>query len=400
MLNQALGGPAIGDAFFDRDHETTAYWRGLATDNLLLLAPRRVGKTSVMKRMEQQSRELGDMGLIPVFLDVSACGSEMSFVEELYRAVLAGSPDSLVWNRIQESGLGKFVRRVSKLGVTGLTLELVPGDTHWERLGEELAQVLSTMERRWLILIDELPVFLLRRLGQDETENRQRIKNFLYWLRRLRQEYRSVRWLLAGSVGLDTVARRLRISDSINDLLVVTLDAFDARTADAFLEELAKSYNVNLTPEVRRYIVQRSGWPLPYFLQLVFGELRNVQKPVAVSDVDAAVAVLLDVAHRNYFAHWDERLDDELGRPDAGYAKAILNTCCRAPEGASHSVIDAALSASMLEPGAREERLRALLDVLERDGYLIERDFRWLFRFPLLREYWVRRVAPPLESRT
>ena len=193
MLNQALGTPAIGNAFFDRHDDLEAYWRGLATDNLLLLAPRRVGKTSVMRKMEQQARDLGDLGFIPVFLDVSACASEMSFVEELYRAILDCSPDASLWSRIQESGLGKFVRRVNKIGAKGVTLELVPADARWERLGEELTRVLAKFGRRWLILIDELPVFLLKRLGQDEPEGRQRIKNFLYWMRRLRQQHNDVR---------------------------------------------------------------------------------------------------------------------------------------------------------------------------------------------------------------
>ena len=87
-----------------------------------------------------------------------------------------------------------------------------------------------------------------------------------------------------------------------------------------------------------------------------------------------------------------------LGQPDAGFAETILNACCRAPEGASRSVLESCLAASLADPQAREEKLKAILDILERDGCLIEQRPRYLFRFPLLREYWVRRVAPPLES--
>jgi len=35
-----------------------------------------------------------------------------------------------------------------------------------------------------------------------------------------------------------------------------------------------------------------------------------------------------------------------------------------------------------------------LLDTLESDGYLVEHDGRFVFRSPLLREFWVRRVLP------
>ncbi|MDQ3773238.1 MAG: hypothetical protein M3461_02095 [Pseudomonadota bacterium] len=44
-----MTGPVVrGEDFFDREHEQARFWRDLETDNLLLLAPRRVGKTSLM----------------------------------------------------------------------------------------------------------------------------------------------------------------------------------------------------------------------------------------------------------------------------------------------------------------------------------------------------------------
>ena len=68
-------------------------------------------------------------------------------------------------------------------------------------------------------MIDELPVFVLKLLAEDETA--ARAKNFLYWMRGLRTGEVSsdqIRWLIAGSIGLDTVTRRLNLADTINDL--------------------------------------------------------------------------------------------------------------------------------------------------------------------------------------
>jgi hypothetical protein len=57
-----------------------------------------------------------------------------------------------------------------------------------------------------------------------------------------------------------------------------------------------------------------------------------------------------------------------------------------------------ALAKAIADPAHREDKLRYLLEVFQNDGYLVE-DGGWRFRSPLLREYWLRRVAPPEETR-
>ncbi len=44
MLKNAIGKPVRGDSFFDREAEQRQLWRILDADDILLLAPRRVGK--------------------------------------------------------------------------------------------------------------------------------------------------------------------------------------------------------------------------------------------------------------------------------------------------------------------------------------------------------------------
>jgi AAA+ ATPase superfamily predicted ATPase len=169
----------------------TTFWGDLETDNILLLAPRRVGKTSLMRKM---SEDAGGQGMNPVFVDVSDCADELSFVERLYAAVLANNSGDLLWNHIKESWLGKTIQRVQKAGGAGFNIEFKSVEAAWSRLGEELAGALCKLEGRWLIQIDELPVFLLKLLNHDEPAARDRVREFLYWLRRLRLEFGEVRW--------------------------------------------------------------------------------------------------------------------------------------------------------------------------------------------------------------
>jgi uncharacterized protein len=263
-------------------------------------------------------------------------------------------------------------------------------------LGEELADALSKLDGRWLIQVDELPVFVLKLLNQDQPTERARVREFLYWMRRLRQEYSGVRWVLAGSIGLDTVTARLNIADAINDLRIENLGAFDEPTAEAMLAALAATHQVDLSEAVRKYIVARTGWPAPYYLQLIFHETRDLHRTVTETDVTHAIEDLL--GHRNYFDYWRQRLYDELGRPDADYAIALLHHCCRTPDGSARSTLNLSLASTIPDIRAREDKLRYLLDVLLNDGYLVEEQNRWRFRSPLLREFWLRRLAPPVDT--
>jgi uncharacterized protein len=387
-MRNVTGAVAEGDDFFDRVREIESFWADLESDSLLLLAPRRVGKTSLMRKMGEQA--LG-RGYSPIFVDVSDCPDELCFVQRLYRTVLETDEGNRLWLRMKDSWLGRTIQRVQKVGGYGFSVEFGQTESAWARQGEEFVDALSRLEGRWLVQVDELPVFLLKLLAPDDS--RSRVREFLYWLRRVRQQFSGIRWFLAGSIGLDTVAARLNMADAINDLRIVTLGAFEAETADALLARLADAYGVELSQDVRQHIVTSAGWPAPYYLQLIFHGIRR-KRAATVADVDAAIDNLLGPQHRNYFDYWRQRLFEELGTPDAQYAIRLLNAACRMPAGVSRTVLSHTLAESLADPRAREEKLRYVLDVLRNDGYLVQAKNRWSFQFPLLREYWLRRVAP------
>lgn len=75
-----VGNPAISDDFFNRHEEIQRILRDIYRDNLLLKAPRRYGKTSIMREVERRFKEKGHLCL---FLDVHAVDSSREFLFEL-----------------------------------------------------------------------------------------------------------------------------------------------------------------------------------------------------------------------------------------------------------------------------------------------------------------------------
>ena len=227
-----------------------------------------------------------------------------------------------------------------------------------------------------------------------------RTRHFMGWLRELRvgpHAATSIRWFLAGSIGLDTVTRRSRVGDTINDLQLITnFGPFDPETADAFLDALGKSYRLELTPEIKEYIRRRVGWLIPYHLQVLFSELRahcdDGRVPASVQAVDQAYETLLSPAKRNTFDFWEQRLARELGSPEDRYAMALVNAAAREDYGVTRNAMSHLLAAMISDLDERDRQLHFLLDVLQSDGYLARDGERFRFQSSLLREFWLRRV--------
>lgn len=396
MVANVTGKPVQHDNFFDRERELQKLWHHLANDDVLLLAPRRVGKTSIMYRLRERAPS---KNVVASYLSVADADSELGFIRQLHEAIIAIEPARLRVEKLADTGAGQFFRRIKKVGVLGVSVELSDSVAdHWRQVGEALIGALAETESHALLLVDELPVFVLALARQDPSG--ARAADFLSWLRKLREApgtTERVRWLLAGSIGLDTVARRLRISKTIGDLYVYNdLGPFARDTALSFLDALAQTYVLPLPDDVKQRICDRIEWLLPYHLQLVFSELRDHCGDHRCAVTAEVVDVVYDkiLAKRPYFDHWEQRLHEELGEADARQAIDLLNAAARDKNGASITTLQATLGKHIQDLDARDEKLTYLLDVLRGDGYLTAAGDRLFFSSPLLRDYWARRVAP------
>jgi hypothetical protein len=398
MLTNQLGRPVRGEDFFDREDKLNQIWQLLHdSNNLLLLAPRRVGKTSLMTRLGAQAAQ---HGFREVFVSVADINSELTFIKRLYKAIQQLPEGKDLMSRISKGSVSRYLKRIRKIGIGTGTFELADdAQQHWTELGDALAAALGESKVRWLLLIDELPIFVLSLVQQDPSTARAR--QFLAWLRELRvgpTSTSSIRWLLAGSIGLDTVTRRAQIGDTINDLYPVTnFGPFTPPIADEFLTELGRSYNMDLPHEVKTHVCQRVGWLIPYHLQILFAELRthcdDRRVAPSIAAVDQAYESLLSPAKRNLFDFWEQRLTRELGPPEDKLALAVVNAAAHDRDGATRATLEQVLATKIKDLDERDQQLHFLLDVLQSDGYLIEDGDRYRFRSSLLREFWLRRVA-------
>lgn len=385
------GRPVRDGNFYGRSKDVARLWARLETDHVLLTAPRRVGKTSLMFALEHQQPP-GWFGA--VYFTAENAVDELDFIAKLYAQIAKAPRCEHVAAALKSRNWASKVGNIAGLSAAGLAIELRDAaPAGWSVLAAELQDAVCGLppQGRLLIMVDELPVFLLRLLESDP----QRAHDFLSWFRAFRQgrpeRSDDVRWLLAGSIGLAPLARRQRWSKLINDLQPLTVDALEPAAAEGLIVGLAERYRLDLTLEGRATALRRVGWPIPYFLQLLVAELRGLPAaPIDGEAVETAFRRLLTVGSTKHFAPWWERLHDELGATDASAARAVLTACAQDPAGALPPVIVAAVEGHWSE-AERDERRSALLETLEHDGYLTSDGTRWRFRSPLLREAWLAR---------
>jgi uncharacterized protein len=395
-MKNITGSPVEDDDFFDRPLDLDRVQRELEKrESLLLTAPRRVGKTSFVLRLCTLEREADRCA---VYLNVEGCHDELAFAEKLIDGLSESglhpeplSRVSLLFRRARQALSGL------RVGAAGVDLEMGgTEDPDHSTLGRAVESIFRKIEsggKPVLLVIDEMPELLLA-LSRDD-HGTERVSRLLHWLRALRQTHRRhIRWIFLGSIGLDSFVDDRNLRKAINDLIPLTLEALDEKEAHLFLSRLGDSNGLTLAADQRALIIDRVGWPLPHHLQIVFHALVDSgAKQADAAAVEAAFAHLLRPENLSQFDTWRQRLEEQFNASDAKAAKDILRHLCRHPDGRKRSHILNALMITRKEadPTAVEEQLARLLQILQRDGYLLESNGRYTFRSFLLREYWHRR---------
>lgn len=387
-MDNIAGSPVEGENFFGRNDIAQHLRQILDHDDILLLGPRRIGKTSLARAVMAITRKDGWKAIEIV---VASCIDEKGFLDklegELKKAI--DSRAGKLWDGVREKfgALGKRIKSL-KFGGFGATAEvgLAGSDADdWITVGNELLALLGELDDRWLIYVDELPIMLFNIIRQDQTGGVLRVRRFLDWFRndvRALAGAGKVRWLISGSVGLDTLVQEHGMADTINSLNHQNLPPFTDPLACQLIRELATSYKITLDDNAVRQLVDAVSWPQPYYLQIAFQQLRSLIAASPATPPQDLIETAIDqiiqpgVGADNDFHHWEKRLDMQLAPPLAALAKALLAQSAARPGGTrAENLLD---TVQQRHPGASDDEARALFvrlrDILLRDAYWLADD--------------------------
>lgn len=175
---------------------------------------------------------------------------------------------------------------------------------------------------------------------------------------------------------------------TINDLVPFDFDALSYNEANGLVNALAESEQIAFNPEMTAYLLEKIEWHIPYFIQLLFTNIKNYKEArnaVTKEMIDDAFEKL---AHAEGFSTWSERLSEYNGE-EMG-ARLLLKELCRADNGLTRNqLLNIYAQYTGDNPVKSDEKLSLILNMIEHDGYImrVNGGIR-RFRSPLLRKWW------------
>lgn len=367
--------------------------------SVIVEAPRRFGKTSVIKELIRQENvkqdEKREFNIL--YLELEGEETINAFCIRLFSELLELYSFRKRFN-ILKNNLGDFwntfASRFKKIGLPGIELELKEKTrdynlARWKEKIEPLIRGLDSFGQKTVIVFDEFPDMLLNFKKEDESSFKETTNSLTAWLRSLRQiqgDESKYRFVFCGSIHLRKTLEEIGLSKRINDLETFRIPPIDEDDAQALIECLVKTYSIKVEPDARAYMILKVINGSLYFGQILVKALRDTnEKNFSTDRVKAIYETLLREGDHD-LAHYYSRLEDYLKKPgEKECSDIILKQLCA---GASH---EQDIYDSLLVETCTYEQFQSVVNRLIYEGY-ITRDTKdnskIRFVAPLLQDWW------------
>ncbi len=397
-LKRALGNWVEGDRFWDREAELELLLEYLEEGaHLLIVAQRRIGKTSLMR---EAARRLGER-FICLQVDLQKSHSPADAIVELS---IATRPHGSLWRKTKDvfsNVLGKAAGVVESLQLDDLTVTLRSGVTagDWQAKGDRLFETLTSAEKEVVVFLDEVPILVNRILHGDDfqitPERRRETDAFMSWLRDncIRHQGKA-RVVVTGSIGIEPILRSAGLSATLNVLTPFELSPWSREAATGCLEALANGYGLEFQPGAIEALLDHIGVCIPHHVQMFFDNLYRTarQRKSTTIDQDLVDQVyahnMLSIRGHAELSHLEERLKLVLGPSVHPLALDLLTEAAVVGDLTREAAVG--LAREHLSGDEKpEEEVREILGILEHDGYLRQQpEGSYGFVSKLLKDWW------------
>lgn len=387
-MQNCVGQAVRGNNFWKRENELAAIWDAIETgSHILLAAPRRVGKTSIMFHLQDNPLN----GYVVVYLDIESADSENEFWRKLFNALT----EEEFTNRLKtysQAALEKLKNiKIKKISTSGVEF----GDSdelNYYAIFENFIKELDS-DRKIVIMIDEFAQTVENIIKYDTAKSAE---SFLNANRALRQNPKissKVTFVYAGSIGLESVVGKIGATKLINDLNSIKVLPLGSDEATTFTLELLKGAELEADKAAIVYMLEKIEWLIPFYIQLIVQELKTISRQTGktvVENSDIDVAINKAIEHKNHFDHWQSKLKEGFDKSQYLFAKEILNIASENGTISSSEISNLAAKHD-LDQDDEKDAIHSLVY----DGYINnnENPKIYIFNSPILRIWWNKYVA-------
>ncbi|MDR6563287.1 MULTISPECIES: hypothetical protein [unclassified Arcicella] len=393
-MKLSIGKTATGDDFFLRDDIVAEIYEALnESDSLLLSAPRRVGKTSIIHHIKDNPTE----EYYCVYVDTEDVTDSQTFFKVLLKAIFDIENKSRYQKSIEKAGkkIKGFLSSIDNIDVGGFfsidfNEKANESIDYYEKFKDFLEKV-DLDNRKILLMVDEFPV-TIEHIKDEQGENAAR--NFLKQNRAIRQNNKynqKIKFIYTGSIGLLSVVKKLDATADINDILSYKLRPLSLGEGLELAQKLLNTYQIQANEENLKYLLQQKiEWLIPFHIQLSIKEIRDLYrleaKEVNKAFIDQAFNELI-LNGGIYLDHYRGRLSKVFNRNELTLVHEILKKLTENQSVNELELYDLAVKNHL------ESSFKNILLTLEYDGYIVELvGKKWRFYSPILKQWWSKNV--------
>lgn len=379
-----------------RDEIIEQIWDTLEQQSIRMNAERRIGKTTLLKKLQAEPRA----NWIPIFQDLEKCHSTQEFAEAVYREV----EQFLSMRQKTARRASEFWRSLAGTEVSAggggmegsIKLPATTGTPAWKTLltkaVEDLVDEHEKLNHRPLFLWDEVPLMLEK---ISKTEGERVAMEVLDTLRALRQEQgeKGLRMILTGSIGFHHVIHSLKLegyaNSPLNDTYSLEVPPLDLESACELAEKLIAGEGLTTeAPKATAEAIAVIADCFPYYIHHIVKALKLSGKSVTPDAVENIVShQLLDANDPWELNHYQVRIPIYYGAEDERTVLEILDGVAVRQEPVAVNELLAELK-NMGVLSVRNQ-LISLLKRVEQDHYLMrEAQGLYQFKFALLKRWW------------
>jgi AAA+ ATPase superfamily predicted ATPase len=385
-LKSNPGGQLAPDEVVGRDRLVARLWDTLEGRSVILTAERRMGKTSVLKKLEAQPLK----GFVTIRRDLENISSPLEFVERLFDDIKSQLKLSDQWandfKRVVKSLEGL---EVEVLG-TGIKLP-EKAKSHWKKLLEQifknLIEAVKKEPQKIVFLWDELPL-MIDKIRENEGE--KVAMDFLDSLRYLRQTYDNVRMVYTGSIGLHHVLTKLKKAGyrnaPKNDMETIEVPPLSLVDASDLCSRLLLGEKIvpENSEDVVNILIEGVDY-VPFYIHSLVKELKYEQ--TVNPDVVKALIQKAIVNNDWELSHFNERIDTYYDADLCPLIRAILDILAVQEKSLRFADLINLLKIEIAD--VNSEQVRDVLKLLRQDHYLKRNEQgEEGFYFSLIKRWW------------
>lgn len=385
-MRSIVGSPPRGEDFLPRPEVIKKIYRKLETSHIYLSAPRRVGKTAVMRHLEDNPKENYEFK----YIITQACESPIEFYKLLIESVLSFRSLSAV----TVGALKSFLNKIASVDILGNGIKLKEQEINYQKECKSIFSNLETNGKKVVIMIDE---FTQTVDNIWKTQSHSSATSFLFANREIQAATsENIKFIYTGSLGLQSLCTRMGALDALNHLNVVDLGPLSKEEATELASKVLQNAGVKYDQDIIDEIIIGLAYLIPFHIQLVIQELiDNWDEHSTVinkADVLKALITVTDRRANHYFEHYHNHIKKAYDK-DASY-DFILHFLT---ELSQVDFLDHNQVSKMAEQFGVQKQLNNIISFLEYDGYIYadRHNNLIIYRFtaPILKLWWGRNMT-------